>query len=271
MDHSKWAARYGGWALITGAAQGLGAAYAGLLAARGMSLLLVDVQDNVRAKAAELKAGQEIETRSLVLDLADRTSVEQVMAAVRAVDCRLLVYCAAYGPVKAFWDNSSEELDRYINVNARTLLQLSHAFSGRLRARETGGGMIVISSLAGIWGTNLVATYGATKAFDWNLAEALHYELKPYGIDVLAVCAGAMHTPNYLATKPRYGWPRPSVDDPVDIAGRTLRQLGRRAFYVPGAANRMVHFFFSRLLPRSWAAALMNRTMRRMYPGKGPS
>lgn len=265
MPPSSWSSRYGRWALITGAAQGLGAAYARLLAERGMSLLLVDAQERVEIVAQELEKDSGVETRALVLDLADGASVAAMMEAVRGVDCRLLVYCAAYGPVKAFWENEAAELDRHIDVNARTLLQLSHAFSRRLREREATGGLIIISSLAGLWGTSLVAPYGATKAFDWNLAEALHYELSPHGIDVLGVCAGAMRTPNYLATNPRYGRLRPRVDDPADIARRTLQQLGRRAFYVPGPANQLVHFLFSRLLPRAWAAGLMNRTMRRMY------
>ena len=263
--HSSWHARYGRWALITGAAQGLGAAYARLLAQRGMHLVLVDVQEQVRQVAMELEEICGVETRPLLVDLADRGAPAALMAPLEALDCRLLVYCAAYGPVKDFWENDAAELDRYVDVNARALLQLSHAFSRRLQQREATGGLIIISSLAGLWGTSLVAPYGATKAFDWNLAEALHYELKPSGIDVLAVCAGAMRTPNYLATRPQYGRLRPRVDDPADIAGRTLRQLGRRAFYVPGGANRLLHFLFSRLLPRAWAAGLMNRTMRRMY------
>ena len=64
--------------------------------------------------------------------------------------------------LKRFWENDAAELDRYIDVNARSLLQLCHAFSHRLREREATGGLILLSSLAGLWGTNLVVIRSAS-------------------------------------------------------------------------------------------------------------
>ena len=81
-----------------------------------------------------------------------------------------------YGPVMPFLDNSEDDLDLYIDVNCRTLLHLTHRFAGHLKTGRSGG-IVLMSSLAGLWGTGLVAPYGASKAFDYNLAEALHYEL----------------------------------------------------------------------------------------------
>lgn len=261
--------------MVLGAAQGLGEAFARQLARQGMDLVLVDVQhQKLLDCAAVIRSNYDVDVRALTIDLAEKTAVGQLMAAITEnKECRLLVYCAAYGPVRMFLDNEPADLDRHIDVNTRNLLHLSHAFSHHLIERRLRGGMVFISSFAGLWGTTLVAPYGATKAFDWNLGEALHYELKTYGIDVLAVCCGAMSTPNYVATEPQYGWLRPKVDDPFWVAGRALRQLGRKALYIPGWNNQLTTFLLGRLLPRSWSARIFNDTMRRMYrtrwrPGK---
>jgi uncharacterized protein len=125
-----------------------------------------------------------------------------------------------------------------------------------------------LSSLAGLIGMQLVATYAATKAFTWNLAEALHYELKTYGIDVIACISGAASTPTYMATKPKYGWIKPKVDSPQKVASSALRKLGKRTLYIPGTSNRLNYFFLRRILPRKWASSIANRTIGKMYSEK---
>jgi short-subunit dehydrogenase len=122
-----------------------------------------------------------------------------------------------------------------------------------------------MSSLAGLWGTALVAPYGATKAFDFNLAEALHHELKDKGIDVMACCAGATDTPNYRATKPNYGFLRPPISSPSEVAEAALSRLGKSALFIPGFYNQLTYFLFSRILGRSAGVGVMNRTMKKMY------
>jgi short-subunit dehydrogenase len=128
--------------------------------------------------------------------------------------------------------------------------------------------MLFMSSLAGLWGTQLLGPYGATKAFSYILAEALNHELKAHHIDVMACIAGATATPAYLGTEPRYGWPRPTVMEPQDVAERALARLGKRAVYIPGMANRMNYFLLSRVLPRSVARRLFNSTTGKMYREK---
>ena len=85
-----------------------------------------------------------------------------------------------------------------IDVNVRGPLALAHRFGRRLAARGSGG-IVLLSSLTAFQGSPFVATYGASKSFLLSLAEGLWFELAPRGVDVLAVCAGATRTPNYLA------------------------------------------------------------------------
>ena len=181
------------------------------------------------------------------------------------LDCRLLIYNAAHSRVKPFLQASMAELDTYIDVNCRTPLKLVHGFGSLLTASGRQGGILLMSSLAGLIGMQLVAPYAATKAYTWNLAEALHHEWNGSQIDIMACIAGATATPAYLSTKPEYGWFKPSVLDPDKVAAGALNKLGKKTRYIPGFSNRLNYFILTRLMPRRTAAGIANRTMEKMY------
>ena len=260
--------RYGTWGLIAGSAEGLGESFSRTLATRKMNLVMVDHKDDVLKKLAEeIENKYGIKTRTLVLDLAGQDSADIIMNAVQDLDCRLMVYNAAYSQVKPFLKNTAEDLDNYVNVNTRSLIRLTLPFS--IRCRDAGsGGILIMSSLAGLWGSRMIGPYGATKAFGCVLAESLHHELKAYGIDVMACIAGATATGAYLATEPKYSWPRPNVMMPDIMAEEAIRHLGKKVFYVPGLANRINYFILTRILSRKMAGTLFNRTTVKMYRDK---
>jgi hypothetical protein len=210
-----------------------------------------------------------IRTRCFTLDLSSEDSAGRCMQLLAGLDCRLLIYNAAYSRVKPFLSAEPGELDLYINVNARTPLKLVFSFAQYLKAENMPGGILLMSSLAGLWGAKLVAAYSGTKAFNLLLAEAISHELKPYHIEVSACCAGATATPGYLGTNPAYGFIRPSVMKPGLVASIALKNLGKKVLIVPGFSNRMTYFLLTRILPRSVAAGLINRTMGRTYKGAG--
>jgi uncharacterized protein len=258
--------RFSQWGIVAGAAEGLGAAFCEELASKGMNIILVDFNENgMESLAEKLEKTFNIKTRTLVLDLAESDAPERCMEAMKDLDCRLLVYNAAYSRVKPFLSADPDELDLYINVNTRTPLKLVHSFAHKLKADKKSGGILLMSSLAGLWGTRLVATYSGTKAFNLAFAEALHHELKAYHIDVSACCAGATATPGYLGTNPKYGFIRPFVMDPGRVASIVLKKLGKKTLIIPGFSNRMTYFMLTRIIPRSFSVALMNHTMARTY------
>lgn len=258
--------KYGPWALVAGAGEGLGAAFCRSLARRGLNIILVDVKTDPMVKLSqELEAKADIQCLTIPLDLNEQETVGQLLEIMQHKDCKLLVYNAAHGPVQAFLDNTPKELDRHLQINARTPLHLVYGFAQHLVKHQKTGGIILMSSLAGLFGTQLVATYGATKAFNYNLGEALFHELKPHGIDVLACCAGAMDTPNYQNTNPRYGLLKPKVMKPKKVSEKAVKTLGKKGLVIPGFSNRLNYFILSRLLPRPVASRLFNRTMKKMY------
>jgi short-subunit dehydrogenase len=268
MIMSRLLDKYGSWGIVAGAAEGLGKAFSKTLAKKGMHVILIDRKEEALYKtASEIEEIYHIRTKKLLLDLSETQHITSVFESMEGLDCRLLIYNAAYGPVRRFLDNSPEELDYHIELNNRMPVHLIYHFLTNVPDGKKAG-VILMSSLAGLIGTNLVSIYGATKAFNWNLAESLHYELKVKGIDVMACCAGATDTPNYRDTQPEYGFPRPSVADPQKVADAALDMLGKKALFIPGFSNRITWFFLNRFLPRKWAGKLMNRTMFRMYDHK---
>jgi short-subunit dehydrogenase len=259
--------RYGPAALIAGASEGIGAAFARKLAGLGFDLVLVARRaEPLETLAAELRAENRVEVRIAPCDLADPGVAETIAGACRGLEVGLLVYNAAASTVGRFLDIPIEDHLRAIEVNARGPVVLAHAFAGEM-ARRGSGGIVLMSSLTAFQGTPLVTSYGATKAFDLVLAEGLWGELRERGIDVLACCAGATLTPGYeRVTGPASASgiaPRPQ--QPAEVVGEALDALGRRPFVVTGRANRIASFVMRRILTRRAAVAAIGRQMRQRY------
>jgi short-subunit dehydrogenase len=258
--------KYGPWAIILGAAEGLGKAYCIALAKRKLNLVMVDYRPSeLKSLANKINEDYNILTQPLHLDLNNRQATTIILEAVKELDIGLFIYNAAFSQIKPFVNFTTDELDTFLTVNANTQIQLVHAFSKKLIARNKTGGILLMSSLAGLIGMQLVAPYAATKAFTWNLAEALNYELKPYNIDVMACVSGATATPTYLKSNPKYGFIKPLVMKSETVAEASLDKLGKRALFIPGFSNRLNYFVLTRLLPRKIATSIANKAMGEMY------
>jgi short-subunit dehydrogenase len=254
--------RYGPWALITGASEGIGESFARALAARGLHRLLVARRAGpLDALAAELRAAHGIQVRTATADVA-RPDLLAVLDALAGEDeVGLVVHNAAFSALGPFLDRSLADLNQVIDLNCRAPVAMAHHFGRKMAARGRGG-ILLMSSLAGGQGTPMVATYAASKAFETILAEGLWDELRPAGIDVLACRAGATRTPAYEASRPRKKVPMMEAGPVVEDA---LAALGQQPVVVAGRFNRAVNFFMQRLLSRSAAIRLMGNNTRKMY------
>lgn len=256
--------KYGSWACIAGAAEGLGKAFAEGLAKRGFNLILVDLnEEKLKNTSSQLVNDYHIETMLLYIDLLEQSSMAIIEAAIKKQKCRFLVYNAAYGPVKPFLSNTTAELHRYVAVNIETQLHLIHGFVSQFKKEPAG--ILMVSSLAGFRGTQFVIPYAATKAFIWNMAEGLHYEFKNTKLDVSVCVAGATDTPNFRSTNPKASLLNPKALAPHLVAEEALQKFGKKLFIVPGLSNKVAHFVLNRLLPRKIASNIHNYTMQKMY------
>jgi short-subunit dehydrogenase len=254
---SRFAPRYGPYALVAGGSDGLGAAFADGIARRGLNLVLLARQaDRLEATAARLRESYGVEVIAIPADLADWDAVAARLGEL-TVEIGLLVYDAAYAPIGRFEDVTAEQLAHAAAVNVRAPLLLTKLLSGPMIERGRGG-ILLMSSLAGGQGSPKLATYAATKSFNTILAEGLWSELKPRGVDVLACVAGAILTPGYQQAESAK--PAPGTLTAEAVAETALKALvsGKGPVVVPGAVNKLGRFVLSRVLSRRAAIALMS-------------
>jgi short-subunit dehydrogenase len=256
-----FAQRYGPWALVAGASEGIGAAFARELARRGLNVVLVARRPQpLAALEQEIAGASQVQLRRLPLDLARADAAARLADELADLDVGLVVYNAALAPGGAFLELPLEAQLAAIDVNVRGPLALAHGFGRRLAARGRGG-IVLLSSLTAFQGSPWVATYGASKAFLLALAEGLWFELAPRGVDVLAVCAGATRTPSYLERSPGRA---PGELDPEQVAREALASLGRGPSMIPGRFNRLASQLMRRLLPRRVAVGIMGARTRHL-------
>ncbi|MGI8662877.1 MAG: SDR family NAD(P)-dependent oxidoreductase [Acidimicrobiales bacterium] len=260
------AARYAPWAVVTGAAQGIGAAFADALASVGLSLLLIDREPELlAAKAGKLRATGATVVES-ALDLGAAGAADTLVEAVADIDVGLFVSNAAVSVVGRFTDQSLHSKLAQLEVNCRVPLVVIDHLLPRLVARGSGG-IILLSSGSALRGSPLVAGYAATKAWNLLLAESLWDEVRGDGVDVLAVLPGTTRTPGWLRDDPQPSLSTASVMEPADVVGEALAALGRQPSIVPGQANRDAEAFMAGL-ERAEAVAIVGQVMRDTYPGR---
>ncbi|HXK22060.1 MAG TPA: SDR family NAD(P)-dependent oxidoreductase [Myxococcota bacterium] len=254
-SRGEFATRYGPCALIAGASEGIGAAFARELAHRGLDLVLVARRpEPLAALEREIASFASVRVHCLPLDLARADACAEIERALAGEEVGLVVYNAALAPGGPFLELPLDRQLAALDVNTRGPLALAHAFGRRMASRGRGG-LVLMSSLTAFQGSPFVATYGATKSFLLSLAEGLWYELSPNGVDVLCVLAGATRTPNYLRHRAQGG--APGELEPEQVAREALAKLGRAPSMIPGRFNRFASQLLRRVLPRRAAIRIM--------------
>lgn len=179
--------------LVTGAASGIGAATARLLASLGAKLAITDFGDGISAIASELGAW------STTADVRDEAAVSAAVAGACAALGGLdgLVNCAGVATVNRLEETTIEEWRRLIDTNMTGVFLFCRAAAPLLRA--TGNGTIVnLASASGLTPSFAGAAYGASKAGVVMLSKSLARELAPT-VRVNAVCPGVVDTPMFEA------------------------------------------------------------------------
>jgi uncharacterized protein len=262
---ANFASRYGPWAVVCGASEGLGAEFALQLARRGLNVVLVARRaDMLEQVKASILTQTKTNVRCVTADLSSAAAIQLVAQATASLSVGLVVYNAALSPVGPFLDVPVDESLQAIDVNVRGPIAFSHHFGKRMAERGQGG-LVLLSSLTAFQGSPFVSTYGATKAFNLTFAEGLWYELKSRGVDVLSVCAGATRTPNLLKTAPNGA---PGILEPSQVVTESLDRLGRGPTMIPGIFNRLASFLMRRVLSRRMTISIMGDQTRKLQRSK---
>ena len=211
-------------ALITGASAGIGWASALALAQEGASLVLTARRQE---RLEELKHAVEKAGGKAVFIVGDAAQEEIakrcVSAAVEtfgALD--ILINNVGVGNYKNIVDTSADEYDEMMDTNVRsTFLFTRHAVPVMLK--QGSGTILMISSMAGLYGFGGEAVYCATKFAQVGFAQALDKELRPHGIKVGVICPGGVKTEFALGKgRTEQSVAQSGMLEPEDVAGAVL-------------------------------------------------
>ena len=259
MTRSDLNRSYGPVALVTGASNGIGRAFAEALAAQGFDLVLVARSAQILTSlAADLTARHGVAVTVLPCDLGQLGTVADILTQTADHQIGLLVAAAGFGSAGAFLSRPVGDAVNMVDVNCRSVVELTYGIGQRLVAQKRGG-IVLFGSLLGFQGAPYSATYAATKNFVQAFAEGLAVEVASQGVNVLAVAPGPVDTGFGARARMRLS----QTETPDTVAQAALASLGHRTTIRPGALAKVLGLSLA-LLPRRARVAVLGRLMRGM-------
>ncbi|MET0808176.1 MAG: SDR family NAD(P)-dependent oxidoreductase [Pseudoxanthomonas sp.] len=260
--------RPSGYALVTGASSGIGAAIAREYARRGVPLILTARRlDRLEQLAEELRP--KVHVAIIPADLGDSAAPALLVAEIerRALKVRILVNNAGYGVPGRYttrdWPVHAQFLQVMIGAASELTWRLLPAI------RESGHGRIlnVASFAALVPGADGQTLYAAAKSYLVRLSESLSLENADRGVHVTALCPGftwsefhdVTGTRALMSKLPKWAW---LETDAVALAGIEGAEKGR-VIVVPGRVYQLAHAL-ARHLPQRWVLGAMGRNSGRI-------
>jgi short-subunit dehydrogenase len=256
---SRLASRYGPWAVVTGASDGIGKQFATRLAEAGLNVVLVARRaELLAALGAELEAAHGVRAAVVAVDLATAEGVAELVRRTADLEIGLLVASAGFGTAGLFVEGVLDDELAMIDVNCRAVAALTHHYGARF-AKARRGGIVLLSSLVAFQGVPRAANYAATKAYVQSLAEGVRIELAPFGVDVLACAPGPIASGFGKRARMTMGL----ALGPEAVAQATLDALGRTGTVRPGWLSKFLEWSLA-FLPRWGRVRMMGVVMAGM-------
>ena len=236
MTQTTFLLKYGPWAVVTGASDGIGYAFANQLAALGLNVVLVARRvDRLNEMGRRMREDFRVETCVIAADLSTEEGRAEIARRTANLDIGLLVASAGYGTSGPLLEAKLERERNMLEVNCFAVLQQCVTFGNRL-AKRGRGGIILMTSLVGWQGVPRSAHYAATKAYVQSLAEALRVELRSNGVDVLASAPGPVRSGFAERADIKMG----ATVLPAVVARKSLQALGRKGTVIPGGFSKLL-------------------------------
>ncbi len=249
--------------LITGASSGIGEVFARKLAARGRSVLLVArSEDKLITLCNELGRSNNVRAQYIALDLSQPESAARLFEEVeqRGLSVEMLINNAGFGSMGDFAKLDLARELNMIDLNIKSLVELTHLFLQPMLARKQGT-IINVASTAAFQPVPFMATYAATKAFVLSFSEALWEENRSRGIQVMALCPGVTET-NFFEAARGQKPPARVAQTPEEVVDTALRGLARNRSHIISGWTNYFMTQSERLVPRSLITRVAGRMMR---------
>ncbi len=254
------------YALVTGASMGLGKVFARALAAREHNLVLVArSKDKLETLAGELRMAQGIMAEPVVCDLAVPMAGQHLAQQLgdRKLRIDLLVNNAGFGVQGEFRKLELERQLEMIRLHNTAVVELTYRLlPAMIEARR--GGIINISSMAGLQAVPYATLYSATKSFLTTFSLALEREVGRHGVKVVTVCPGRLKAaPESEAARNGERKRFPGGEQAhEDVVAQTLTMLDRGGgLLIPGFVNKFANFA-QRFFPRRLVAKAIGKMSR---------
>ncbi len=260
--------KYGEYALVTGASSGIGKEFAIALAKEGFNLVLIARRkrelDNL---AQELQEEMGIKVLLYSIDLTSPNAIEKLDTFTQALNIGLVVLNAGMQTHGSFVKTSLEEQEKMLNLNAMVPMKMAYIFANRF-VEKGSGALVFLASTFAYQAVPFFSNYAASKSYILNFAEALHVELAPKGIDVLALSPGLTKTemPEKIAMD--FSKMPISIMEADTVVKKALHALDeQKSSVTPGGRNKMMAFMAQRMMPRSAIASMFgNMNAKAMNP-----
>jgi short-subunit dehydrogenase len=252
-------ARFGPWAVVTGASSGIGREFARQLAANGINVVLIARRQALLAEAGRgFSTRYGVEHRVVALDLIEPGFLERIAGATDDLDIGLVVSNAGTAMPGEFLSHDLDALQAVMSLNATATLEVTHHFGGRL-ARRGRGGMILVSAAGSLRGVPNMANDAATKAYVLALGRGLHREFARHGVTVSVLLPGMTDTPTLdkLGFQPGTSPLKPMTVEQC-VAEGLAALAANRATHIAGRLNRVS----VRVIPARVTSRMMGRMFR---------
>ena len=208
--------KYGPWALVVGASEGLGAAFAENCARRGLNVAIVARRAAALDATAAVLETHGVQTRKIVADAGKSDFADLIAAGIDGIEVGLMIFNAAAEPGGRFLDIPLDDHLNNIQVNCVAPTILCHML-GRKMADRGRGGIVLVSSMGALQGIKQWVSYGAAKSYELLLGEGLWDEFRDHGVDALAYVVGSTYTPTFQRIQKKYSLPFADNIDPANF------------------------------------------------------
>ena len=255
-----------GYAIVTGASNGIGLQIAKELAEKSYSLILVARRmERLENLKTEIVGKCSVNVHCISCDLSEPGAALEIYREIQKKNCNveILVNNAGIGTFKPFVDTSVERLNEMMRLNVNALTNLTLLFMKDM-VRKGSGKIMLVSSIVAFQAVPYYSAYSATKSYVLFLGKALAHELRNTHVTITTLIPGSTRTdfqkisgfqPSAMAER--------NAADPKFVAKKAVDGLvkGKRVV-IPGWSNKILHVI-TKILPSRVMITLSGKMMNR--------
>lgn len=233
--------KYGEWGVIIGATEGVGKAFCEKIAQGGMSVVMVGRREQMLHDLGEqIKKDYGVDYKVVKADLSLTDSPETIFAATDGLDMGFMSYVCCLHQFGKIQDTPWEKHEAMINVNVVNFMKCFYHYM-QIFTKQDRGAVINISSMTAISSSPYNGQYGAGKAYNLKMTEAVAGENVNTNVDVEAITLGTTLTPSLLKNLP--GGPSGEAAmkralTPEQVADEAFEKLGKELSVIAGDTNK---------------------------------